>query len=372
MVAHAPRAGALTRRALILLSPAALAAQSTPARPGESLGADWRKFPDEATEFEVLNLTHPTYDSRLPAYPARALDRRGGSILVASNRTGSMQALRLDLRSGRSRVLTAAADLDPGSLTFASGDRAALYFDGPRLVSLSLRTLLETDLYRIAGTITRGSVLAPSEDGLAVFFVEKASGAWLLRLLHMPRAAAATVAESPSEILEPAPNPRRATVAWRNAAGEMWAAAFDGTLKRRLHTPPGRVQQILWNPDGRTVLYLLEPDAANALPEIREQEIDAGADRLVARTSRFARFARNSNASVFAGASRSKASPYVLLLLRLTRRELTLCEHRAADAGQSAVCFSPDSQRVFFQGDRDGRPAVYSIDVERLVEKTGS
>jgi oligogalacturonide lyase len=34
--------------------------------------------------------------------------------------------------------------------------------------------------------------------------------------------------------------------------------------------------------------------------------------------------------------------------------------------------FSPDSQRVFFQSDRDGKPAVYRVQVERFVENTDS
>ena len=30
---------------------------------------------------------------------------------------------------------------------------------------------------------------------------------------------------------------------------------------------------------------------------------------------------------------------------------------------------SPDAQRVYFQSDRDGKPAIYCMHVERLVEK---
>jgi oligogalacturonide lyase len=32
--------------------------------------------------------------------------------------------------------------------------------------------------------------------------------------------------------------------------------------------------------------------------------------------------------------------------------------------------FSPDSQRVYFQSDRDGKRAIYCMHVEKLVEKT--
>ncbi len=70
------------------------------------------------------------------------------------------------------------------------------------------------------------------------------------------------------------------------------------------------------------------------------------------------------------GASGSKASPHLLLLLRVTRRELTLAEHRATDPTRVAPIFSPSSQRVFFQSDRHGKPAIYTMSVEKFVAET--
>ena len=68
-------------------------------------------------------------------------------------------------------------------------------------------------------------------------------------------------------------------------------------------------------------------------------------------------------------ASRSTASPTILLLLRITQRELTLCEHKASHPETTAPRFSPDAQRIYFQSDRDGKPAIYCVHVERLVER---
>jgi len=34
--------------------------------------------------------------------------------------------------------------------------------------------------------------------------------------------------------------------------------------------------------------------------------------------------------------------------------------------------FSPDSQRIYFESDREGKPALYCMHVEKLVEKTES
>ena len=81
-------------------------------------------------------------------------------------------------------------------------------------------------------------------------------------------------------------------------------------------------------------------------------------------------FNRNGDSSVMVGASGSKASPYVLLLVRSVKRELTLCEHRASDPRQVTTLFSPNSQRIFFQSDRDGKMAIYTMPVDRLVEET--
>jgi oligogalacturonide lyase len=49
---------------------------------------------------------------------------------------------------------------------------------------------------------------------------------------------------------------------------------------------------------------------------------------------------------------------------------LPLCEHRSSDATAVRPVFSPDSQRVFYQSDRDGKPAIYAVNVQKLVEPT--
>ncbi|MDE3195573.1 MAG: PD40 domain-containing protein, partial [Acidobacteriota bacterium] len=141
---------------------------------------------------------------------------------------------------------------------------------------------------------------------------------------------------------------------------------------RRLKlAPSGRVGEAVWSPSGQTLIYLHIPDDTKELISLREYAPGSGADREVAHTSQFARFACNGDASVFAGASRSKASAYLLLLLRVTRRELTLCEHHASDPGMVSPVFPPNSQSIFFVTDRHGRPAIYRVPVEKFVAETG-
>jgi oligogalacturonide lyase len=60
----------------------------------------------------------------------------------------------------------------------------------------------------------------------------------------------------------------------------------------------------------------------------------------------------------------------VLIVVRLSHSERTLCEHKASQPENATIFFAPDSQRIYFQSDREGKPAIYCLHVERLVEKT--
>jgi len=168
---------------------------------------------------------------------------------------------------------------------------------------------------------------------------------------------------------DPMPRPKRASVLYRRGDA-LWLANYDGKQNYRLRLAEGGIGPAFWGPDGRSVFYLSYPEDAHKLHAIREFIPDTNEDKEVATTTQFVGFGRNADASVFAGASGSKASPYVLLLVRAVKRELTLCEHRASDPKIVNPMFSPNSQRVFFGSDRHGKPAIYSISVEKLVEET--
>lgn len=339
---------------------------------GETLPADWGKYSDPSTEFEILRLTRPSYASHLPTPPGRAIAHHSEFAILATNRAGSLQLQRLDLKSGQSRILTMASHLNPAAFALSSDDRTVYYLDRTGLFSVSLANLHGSQLWEASLPLDGTSSLAPTEDGTALWFAVNSSEGALMKLRLGTKPEAAPVLQHGSAILDPMPNPHRALVAWRCGDGSAWLCEQDGGNKRHLDTPAGVVLQVLWNADGRSVLYLHDPGVVGQSICIREQDVDSRADRLVAKTSQFACFARNANASVFAGASRSKASPFALLMLRITQRELTLCEHRSRNAAASAIAFAPDSQRLFFQGDREGQMAVYSIRLERLVEKTES
>ena len=172
------------------------------------------------------------------------------------------------------------------------------------------------------------------------------------------------------EMGDPIARFRRAQILYRQGDDALWLVDSDGKQNRRLKLAAGRVGAANWAADGKTVLYLNIPEDRTQLNAIREYTPDTDSDKLVAKTSQFAHFGFNRDTSVFVGASRNAASPTVLILLRVTRRELTLCEHHASHPETVAPVFAPDSQRIYFQSDRHGNPAIYCMHVEKLVEKT--
>jgi oligogalacturonide lyase len=339
---------------------------------GQVNPSEIHRYADAATEFNIFRLTDPVHQSWLPGYSGRAVSRHGNFLIFSSDLSGSVQAYRMDLKTGQSRALTEAEHLDAGSLTLTPDERGFCFLDGGSLFLINLSNLRSRAIYRPPDGAGPASGLSLSDDGLYAAFVERQQGKNRIQLISMRTGSAQALVESPEPLSEPLPRPRRAGLLYRKGEDELWLVDFDGSGNRRLRLAPGGLANALWSSDGRSVLYLNIPSDRKQLNNLREHVPDTNEDRFISNTTQFAIFNRNGDSSVFVGASGSKASPYVLLLVRSVKRELTLCEHRASDPRLVAPIFSPNSQRVFFQSDRDGKMALYTLAVEKLVEETES
>jgi oligogalacturonide lyase len=337
---------------------------------GTTFPAASRRYSDPTTELDVFLLTDPAYTSRLPAYYNRALAHNSGSLYFTSDRPDSVQAFRMDLKTAQTRQLTETTELDSSSLTLSPDNRSLGYFAGRTLCLTNLASLRERKLYEVAEGWERCPGMSIGPDGTHATFGEKKGDGSRLRMVTLSQGAASTVVEAPFAISDPIARPMRAQILYRRGEEELWLVNSDGKQNRQLKLAAGRVGPANWAPDGKTLLYLNYPEDPAQLNTIREHTPDTNGDKLVAKTSQFVQFGFNHDTSVFVGASRNAGSPVVLLLLRVTRRELTLCEHRASRADMVAPRFSPDSQRIYFQSDRHGKPAIYDMHVEKLVEKT--
>jgi len=348
----------------------AAAAEETPR--GRILPSVAVRYLDPATEFVVVRLTDPQYSALLPSGGGRVLSSR--AMLYASDATGKWEALRMDLRTHESRQLTDATALDPQSLSFQGGERGFWHFDADRLIETSIGNGKAREIYHTADGFEKTSGVSYSDDGRSAVFVEKSGAGYRLRLLDLTRGTARTLVETagvegPEEIREPLLRPKHAAVLYRLGTAP-WTVDFTGEHSRRLALAEGELLQCQWAADGHALVYLNRPADPGKLVALREFVPETGSDTWLANTSQFVRFSANADASVFTGASGSKASPYVLLLARAVKREFTLAEHRASDPRMVAPMFTPNSQSVLFQSDRHGKPAIYWMAVEKFVSET--
>jgi oligogalacturonide lyase len=333
------------------------------------------RYSDPATEFPVLRLTDPAYSSLLPAHYNRAVGRRGNFLIYASDAEGTMAAHRVDLKTGVSRPIAAEANLDPASVTLTADERWLCCVADGRLLQINMQVKPGNsrvrEVYRVPPGFEARGGMSVAEDGLYATLIERQGDRNRLRLIRMADGTATTLAEAGEEMADPIPRPRRASVLYRRGDG-LWIANYDAQQNYRLKLADGALGAANWGPDGRTILYLNYPADARRLHNIREITPDTKEEKAVADTTQYVGFERNADASVFVGASGSKASPYVLLLVRAVKRELTLCEHRSSDPRLVAPVFSPNSQSIFFGSDQHGKPAIYSMAVEKLVSETDS
>jgi len=347
-----------------------LARLTAASRKGTVYPSEISRYVDPATEFVVTRLTDPAHSSYVPRFYCRFLSRKRNFMIYASDRTGSLQMFQMDLQTGENRQLTEAAELDPASLALFPDDRHVAFFDGRVLYRETLNNRHAQPLYTVPEGSKRGHGFSLSADGRYASFVECAGRRWRVRLLDIRRKKAATVVESGQALRDPIPRPGHRSILYRDAEANLWIAEYNGKGKRRLTTAPGTVGPATWSPNARAVIYLNIPPERSKLNNLREYFVDTRQDRLIANTSQFVSFGPNGDASVFVGASGGRATPLILLLVRNGGSELTLCEHRASDPSRVAPVFSPDSRRIVFQSDRDGKPALYSMEVDDLVEAT--
>ena len=355
-----------SRRWFLFSAAAAASAADNPAK-GRVFPSVAVRYLDPATEFVVTRLTDPQFNSYLPATGNRVVTSRG--LLYASDATGKWEALRMDLKTRESRQLTDATNLDPASLAFLPNERTFYHFDSGRLIETIPSNFKAREIYRVPDGFEKIPGAAYSEDGQSAVFVEKRGSRHRLQWLHLAKGAATTLVESTEEIRDPLLRPGQASLLYRHA-GEPWVVNLDGRQSRRLPLGEGETRQMQWSVDGHTVLYLNQPSDPHKLTNLREFTPGTDIDTLISNTTQFVHFHSNVDASVFIGASGSKASPYVLLLVRAVKRELTLAEHRASDPKMVTPMFAPNSQSVFFVSDRHGKPAIYWLNVERFVSET--
>lgn len=347
---------------MLAVLPGSLAAAGVEARKSKPLPrvGEFFRFADPATEIPVVRLTNPATASLLPAPTNAFISVKERFLVFSSDRTGRGAPFRLDLRTGSLSQIVPAAELLPLSLCLDPQQRFLYYIDGSTLKEVNLSS---KKVQAIKDDVSAFSI---SSSGSDLVLVRRGR---LERLNDGEKPLAEDVA---SQCLI---RPGGSGCLFDRASAEnreFWYVPLNADLGAdpRL-LAKGWISDPFWSPDGQSLLFLRDVRTDDAvLSEIREVSPETGLEQKVAPTSQFAAFAPNRNGSVFVGASRSKAQPTVILLLRSVTREFTLCEHRASHPASVSPVFSPDSRRVYFQSDHEGKSALYSVNVELVVDPT--
>ena len=328
-------------------------------RPLPSVGEFFR-FVDPTTESTIVRLTNPSSASHLPAAGNRCVSLRERFLIFSSDRTGHLTPFSVDLRSGVLRPLAVTSQLLPNSLSLDAQGRSVYFIDG-------------TDLKQVVIGSKKVNVLG---NGVSAFSVGNSpSDVVVVREGRLEQLNGKTDSLATDVAPWCALRPGRGGCAFSRTSSDQQEFWYAPTTASSAAAPKllaqGKVSNPLWSPDGRSLLFLRQVPANDTfISEIHETDPDTGVEQRVAPTSQFAAFAPNGDASVFVGASGSKAQPTIILLLRSPHRELTLCEHRATHAISVDPVFSPDSRRVYYQSDHEGKSALYSVNTEALVEPT--
>ncbi len=181
---------------------------------------EWRRYPDPATELDVLRLTDPAFSSGMTASHLRQFTRHGDSLLYWSERyeadpaAGARQAFLLDLKGGGSRQLTEAAALDPASLALSADDRSYFFFDGPSLKRSAAdghSSLSSREIHAVPPDAVRsGFTIGP--DGAAIFCERRNGKSSIVSVL---RQQTRRIIEIDAEIDEVMARPRHAQIFYR-------------------------------------------------------------------------------------------------------------------------------------------------------------
>lgn len=352
---------AISRRAFIGCLPSLAAAE----RAGSA--NELKRGRDPVTEFEIVRYTDPSHSSYLVPSHVRSVSQKSGFLLICCDRTGSMMAYRLEIKSGELQPIEGTEGVEPWGLALLGDDKTVCCLHGERLDLLTLGPGKPRSLYE-SGSSWKPFTMVLEDEGRSILVGERGAGRTVVRRFNPGKRTHETVLELDGEIGDLRPRPGGGSLLYRQE-DRLFLYDYSKRAARRLNCDEETMPSVSWTANGRSVLYLCKPAGGRGI-QLREHFPDSNEDKLVAPTSQFVAFARNRDGSVFAGVSGSKGSPYILLLLRSTRRELTIAEHRASTPAGITVFFTPDSQRIFYETDRMGKSAIFAIPAERLVEPT--
>jgi len=367
--------GRISRRVFLASLPAVQIGRAV--GKGQQYPSEARKFADPLTEREVWRFTSPGSPHHLPHASLRFASQKNSFLLVAGNRGGESQVLRVDMPSGKMTQLTQGSGIAPFAVCLAPDERSFFFLQNGALKQTGLRTLREREIYRAEEGWSLSGDLGVSIDGRFAAVAEQRAPLWRLRVVETLKGKNWLVAEEKSPLSRPQIRPKRDQVLYTQDTTRLWLVnLLDG--KQRQGVRPRQGDEELgpeyWSADGKLIGYAHYPDRSRRKATARAFNPDTREEQVLAPCTQFWNMRGNADHSALVGESRSKAGLNLYVLFPLTQREVTICEHASSSKSPESEprpVFSPDSQWIYFTSDREGAPAVYRAGVADWVEKTG-
>ena len=398
--------GWLSRRAFLGGAAAPLlGARRGPGR-GFRVASEIAVLRDALTERELFRLTDPSVLHHLPHYHHRFIARNNSFILLASERPGTRQIYRMDLPEGKMVQLTEGQGVHSYSPALDPGERAFFYLQNDTLKRAAVRgrserRIYESDLgWRMSGHLSvsdKGRYVAVVEmktghrvDGFEAQFRRRPS--CRIRVVEVATRRSWVAVQANHWLAHPQFQPGGTDILysregpWEKVKGRLRLVRLDGSYRKNIRPRRGSeaVGHEYWSNSGEEVCFVIYPDAGWRRSTVNCIHMRSGRERTLADCSQFAWMSPNADSSVIVGASRRVAGPNIYLLFPLLKREVTIAEHfstakpysiagtRRLDpfAAWPEPVLSPDSRWAYFVTDREGKPAVYRMDLSDLVEET--
>ena len=400
--------GRLSRRAFLGGAAAPLLGARRGSGRGARVASRIAPFLDPLTERKLFRLTEPSVLHHLPHYHHRFIAQDNSFILLASERPGTRQIYRLDLPEGKMVQLTEGPGVHSYSPALDAGERAFFYLQNDTLKRAAVRGRSERRIYESNTGWRMSGHLSVSDKGRYVAVVEMKVGhrvngfegqfsrqpSCRIRVVEVARRRSWVAVESNHWLTHPRFQPGGTDILyshegpWDKVQGRLRLVKLDGSYRKNIRPREGSeaLGHEHWSSNGKEACFVFYADTSGPRSTVNCIHINSGRERTLADCSQFAWMSPNADDSVFVGASRRAAGRNIYLLFPLLKREVTIAVHlstakpypiagtRRLDpfAAWPEPVFSPDSRWVYFVTDREGKPAVYRMDLSDLVEETGA
>jgi oligogalacturonide lyase len=359
---------------------------------------------DDLTGRPLERLTDLNVLFHFPHYHHRFLGAGNRSLILGGEADGTRQIHFHDLRRNRTTQLTGGEGTFPYSATMDEQEKELFFLQGDGLNRASLTGRGRHQVFRCPGGWRFTGHMSISEGASSAALVEireddyrddpaeqvAARPQCRIRVVDLAGGGDRIAVTARAWLSHPQFRPgRRELLYAQESAGGAGAQAYWSSVDEKNPKPlrpddGGRIERPYWALGGGEVRFVHFPDETLRGATVRSINPDTGEERRIARCSAFGWLHENVDGSAYVGASKRPSGPNIYVLFPSLDREITICEHGASGkpypvAGTGALdyscampetAFSHDSQWVYFTSDREGRPAVYRMKVEDLVEST--